>query len=229
MTLINPPDRSQPGSAIKALRPVARPANAALFERNDLLMLYHSIVQQLDADRPAILAVTSATHGEGVTTLVRELGQVVAGELGQAVLSITASPGGDGPSGLEAVVEGFFPLERVIEPDPTIPQLYHARLSTGGARASLLFDSAEFDRMLRQLVRFTRLVLVDTPPVLSEVTALAFARRAAGVVLVVEAEKTRAMLIEQARRRIERAEGRLCGVVLNKRRQHIPNSIVRRF
>ena len=229
MTLINPPHRSKPGRALRALRPIAPPATTALFERDDLLMLYQSIMQQLDVDRPAILAVTSATHGEGVSSLVRELGGVVASELGQAVLSIVASRDSEGPSGLEAVVEGFLPLEKVIEPDLSVPQLYHAQLNTGGSRAGLLFDSAELDRMLRQLVRFTRLVLVDTPPVLSDVTALAFARRAAGVLLVVEAEKTRAPLIEKARQQIERADGRLCGVVLNKRRQHIPDMVAHRL
>lgn len=230
MTLINPsPHRSRPGTAIKPVRPVARPANATLFDRDDLLMLYQSVTPQLNEDRPAILVVTSAAHGEGVTTVARELGQVVAGELGQAVLLIAASPEADGPSGLEAVIEGFLPFDRVIEPDINVPLLYHTRLCTGGSHASLLFNSAELDRVLNQALRFTKLVLVDVPPVLSDVTALAFARRAAGVLLVVEAEKTRMSLVEQARRSIDGADGRLCGVILNKRRQRIPKSISRRF
>ena len=230
MTLINPsPQRSRPGTAIKPLRPVLRPVNNALLDRDDLLMLYHAVEPQLTQDRPPMLVLTSAVHGEGVSTLARELGQVVAGEVGQAVLLISASPDAEGPNGLEEVIDGSLPLDRAIEPDEHVPLLYRARLCTRGSHAGHLFNSADLDRTFAQALRFTRLVLIDAPPVLSDVTALAFARRAAGVILVVEAERTRTALVEQAKRAVERADGRLCGVVLNKRRQRIPSSIVRRL
>lgn len=230
MTLINPsPQRSRTGTAIKPLRPLMRPANTTLLDRDDLLMLFHNVAPQLAQDRPPILVVTSAVHGEGVSTLTRELGQVIAGEIGQAVLLISASPDAEGPNGLEEVIDGGLPLDRAIEPDANVALLYRARLCTRGSHASLLFSSADLDRVLGQALRFTRLILVDAPPVLGDVTALAFARRAAGVILVVEAERTRTAVVEQARRSIERAEGRLLGVVLNKRRQRIPKSIVRRL
>jgi len=50
-----------------------------------------------------------------------------------------------------------------------------------------------------------------------------------GVVLVVEAERTRAPIVEQARRAVEANGGRLLGVVMNKRRYHIPRAIYRRL
>ena len=224
MTLINPsPNRSRTGTAIKALRAIARPANATLLDRDDLLMLYQSLATHLYEDRPPILVVTSAVQGEGVTTVARELGQVVAGELGQAVLLIAASPEAEGPNGLDDVMGGGLPFDRAVEADPSVPLLYRTRLCTRGSRASLLFNSAELDRVLSQALRFTKLVIIDAPPVLSDVTALAFARRAAGVLLVVEAERTRMSVVEQARRSIDGADGRICGVVLNKRRQRIPD------
>jgi protein-tyrosine kinase len=229
MTLINPtPQRARPGTAIKPLRQLTRPANS-LLDRDDLLMLYNAVLPQLMQDRPPILIVTSAVNGEGVTTLTRELGQVIAGEVGQAVLLISASPDAEGPNGLEEAIDGGLPLDRTIEPDANVALLYRTRLCTRGSHASLLFNPADLDRVLAQALRFTRMILIDAPPVLADVTALAFARRAAGVILVVEAERTRTTLVEQARRSIERAEGRLCGVVLNKRRQRIPKSIVRRL
>jgi Mrp family chromosome partitioning ATPase len=230
MTLMNPsPQRSRPGTAIKPLRSVARLAHSTLFDRDDLLMLYQSVLPQLNEDRPAILVVTSAAHGEGVSTVTRELGQVVAGDLGQAVLLISASPEMEGASGLEEVIEGALPFDRAIEPDINVPLLYHTHLCTRGSHASLLFNSSELDRALNQALRFTKLVLVDAPPVMADVTALAFARRAAGVLLVVEAEKTRMSLVEQARRSIDGAGGRLCGVILNKGHQRIPRAISRRL
>jgi Mrp family chromosome partitioning ATPase len=228
MSLMNPsPNRLRPGTAIKALRPVARAANATLLDRDDLLMLYQSLVAHLYEDRPPILVVASAVHGEGVTTVARELAQVVAGELAQAVLLITAAPEPEGPNGLEEVIAGGLPFDRAVEADPAVPLLYRTRLCTRGTRASLLFNSAELDRVLNQALRFTKLVMIDAPPILSDVTALAFARRAAGVLLVIEAEKTRMSVVEQARRSIDSADGRICGIVLNKRRQRIPGAISR--
>jgi Mrp family chromosome partitioning ATPase len=217
--------RPRAGTAIKPLRAIARPANATLLDRGGLLMLYRAIASQLAEGRPPILVVTSATHGEGVTTVAREFGQVVTGEVGQAVLLVTVAPEAEGPNGFEAVIEGAIPLDRAGEPDPAVPMLYRTRLCTRGSHAGLLFNSAKLDRALNQALRLTNLVLIDAPPILSDVTALAFARRAAGVLLVVEAEKTRKSVVEQARRRIDAADGRLCGVVLNKRRQHIPKSL----
>ena len=63
MTLINPtPQRARPGTAIKPLRQLTRPANS-LLDRDDLLMLYNAVLPQLMQDRPPILIVTSAVHG----------------------------------------------------------------------------------------------------------------------------------------------------------------------
>ncbi len=208
---------------------MARAANATLLDRDDLLMLYQAILPLLGEDRPPILVVTSAAHGEGVTTVARELAQVVAGDIGHSLLLIAAAPEADGPDGLEAVIEGTLAFDRAIEPDPNVPMLYRTRLCTRGSRAGLLFNSTELDRVLSQALRFTKVVIIDAPPVLSDVTALAFARRAAGVLLVVEAEKTRMSTVEQAKRAIDGADGRLCGVVLNKRRQRIPKAISRRL
>jgi hypothetical protein len=107
--------RPRAGTAIKPLRAIARPANATLLDRGGLLMLYRAIASQLAEGRPPILVVTSATHGEGVTTVAREFGQVVTGEVGQAVLLVTVAPEAEGPNGFEAVIEGAIPLDRAGE------------------------------------------------------------------------------------------------------------------
>jgi len=182
-------------------------------------MLYQTVAPRLGDNRAPILVVTSATSGEGVSTVTREFSQVVAGEIGKPVLLLVASPKVEEANSLGAAIKGELPVDKAIEADPEIPLLYHAKLCTRGSHASRLYESAELDRVLSHALQFTKLVLIDAPPVLSDATALTFARRAAGVLLVVEAEKTRTSVVEQARRSIESAEGRLCGVILNKRRR----------
>ena len=230
MTLINPsPQRRRVPVAVPALRSIAPSRSAGLLDRCDLLHLYHSVMTMLAGDRPKILEVTSAVHGEGVSTVAGELAAVVAGDLGQSVLLIAAAPEEAAPEGLEAVAGSALPFERAVDPDRRIPFLYRARLATGGANAGLLFNDGDLDRLFAQALRFAQFVIIDAPPVLADVTGVALARRVGAVLLVVEAEKTRASVVEQARRNIEAAEGRLCGVVLNKRRRRIPRAIERRL
>ena len=50
-----------------------------------------------------------------------------------------------------------------------------------------------------------------------------------GVVLVVESEKTRWEVAESARKWIKSGNGNVLGVVLNKRKYHIPNWLYRRL
>jgi len=66
-------------------------------------------------------------------------------------------------------------------------------------------------------------ILFDSPPVTSYSDSVALARAVDGVVLVVQAEKTRWEVVQEIQGRLEHGGGRILGVVLNKRRFHIPN------
>jgi Mrp family chromosome partitioning ATPase len=54
-------------------------------------------------------------------------------------------------------------------------------------------------------------------------------RQVDGVVLVLAAEDTRWPVAERVKESIERSGGRVLGIVLNKRRYHIPPCIYRRL
>ena len=54
---------------------------------------------------------------------------------------------------------------------------------------------------------------------------LAVASKVDGVILVVEAEKTRWQTVRKVKDSISRVGGNILGVVLNKRRYYIPQSI----
>ena len=72
-------------------------------------------------------------------------------------------------------------------------------------------------------------VLFDCPPVNSYSDSVAMVRMADGIVLVVQAEKTRWETVRSAQQRLENCGGRILGVVLNKRRFHIPDWIYERL
>jgi succinoglycan biosynthesis transport protein ExoP len=200
-----------------------------LLDRLEVLSLCYSIVVQLPRDRPRIIQITSSVHGEGTSTIAREIALTVARDAGLSVLLVTVTSNGVLAPGLEAVARSSDQFDGAIELDQDVPLLSRATLSVGGNNAGLLFDFAALDRVYAMAVRHAKLVIIDAPPVLADLSSAALSPRAAGVVLVVEAERTRAPLVEQSRRVIEKNGGRLLGAVMNKRQFHIPGTIYRRL
>lgn len=73
------------------------------------------------------------------------------------------------------------------------------------------------------------LVILDTPPVLGSPLTLALAPTVDGVILVIEAERTRAAVAEAARDSLRASGANLLGVVFNKRRYHVPRGLYERL
>ena len=92
-----------------------------------------------------------------------------------------------------------------------------------------LFESKQFDQFLQTLRDRFDYVILDAPPVpvFSEFRVLC--KKVDGVVLVVQAEKTRRQVGLQAKREIEEAGGKLLGVFLNRRKYYIPSWIYKRL
>ncbi len=68
-------------------------------------------------------------------------------------------------------------------------------------------------------------VLFDCSPACPFSDCIALAPRTDGIVLVIQAEKTRWEVAQDVRSRLEQCGGKVLGVVLNKRRYHIPQFI----
>lgn len=72
-------------------------------------------------------------------------------------------------------------------------------------------------------------VLLDCPSLKESSDAALFAEGANGVIMVVEAERTRRDQVKNAIRTIEMANGKLLGCVLNKRRYPVPDWLYHRI
>ena len=88
-----------------------------------------------------------------------------------------------------------------------------------------LFNSPRFDGFWTNLKLNFDLVLIDSPPLTVSPDGLAMASKVDGVILVVEAEKTKWRTARYVKEQIERVGGNILGVVFNKRRYYIPQSI----
>jgi hypothetical protein len=80
---------------------------------------------------------------------------------------------------------------------------------------------------MQQLRSQAQFVAIDCPAIATSSDALSLARLVEGMVLVVEADRTKKVQIRNAERQIEAAGGKLLGLVLNKRRYPIPGAIYR--
>lgn len=176
----------------------------------------------LDDRKPVTLAITASGSGEGTSTIARELAYHMAGE-GKSVLFC-----GD-PADIDAVSQGG----PVVEPKLRV-------LGETNRRGLTLVDISDLQRRDSGFGRKAAfrdwlvdhsgdfdLVIIDVPPVLQQQSWSGFMAVPDGVIMVVEAERTRSEVLKATTAVIEEANGHLLGVVFNKRRRYIPKGLYR--
>ena len=81
---------------------------------------------------------------------------------------------------------------------------------------SELLTSAKMKSLLAQFREAYDYVLIDTPPILPVTDAAALASRVDGVVLVIASGQDRPEAVQLSKKRLEQADARILGCVLNK-------------
>ncbi len=89
----------------------------------------------------------------------------------------------------------------------------------------VLFESDGFDQFLKKMQDSYDFVVLDAPPVLSFAECRVLCTKVDGVVLVIESGKTKGPVALRAKKQLEASGVKLLGVVLNKKRQYIPDFI----
>jgi capsular exopolysaccharide synthesis family protein len=181
------------------------------------------------------IGVTSCYQGEGVSTVAMQLGATAARQGDRRVLLVEADVARpalssilelpSGPGLVDAVLNGK-PAEETIVPSGLaglsvipagIPADDHGRI----------YDSPGLPERIDQMTSRFELVVFDMPPATDAGSVIPLAGLLDGIILVVEAERVRREVVRRAKELLVRAEARLLGVVLNKRRQHVPNWLYR--
>lgn len=171
---------------------------------------------------PRVVVVTSATSGEGKTSVATNLA-IVFCDAGHRVAlvdadlrrpQVAASFGLAGRDGLTDVLSGRVPLADAVV------SRHEGRLGvlTSGpvpVNPSEALGSAAMDEVLAALSAEYELVVVDTPPVLPVADALVLAPRVDGVILVTRLERVTRDKIRRAQAAVARVNGRITGIVPN--------------
>lgn len=180
--------------------------------------------------------VVACRSGSGSTTTTALLGTTLAEKRGSRVLIIDSNfrtPGLnlafqiDGEeSNLESPSINALPLDSRIRKTnrENLYVLANDHLSAG---VPGILEDQGIDRLLAQLKDQFDFILVDAAPALDFPDAYALAPKVDGVILVAESDETPIAEAQRARIDLERAGGRMLGVVLNRNRDYIPRFVRR--
>jgi Mrp family chromosome partitioning ATPase len=220
---------------LKIVRHGAIPSSAfpRLLPLGEVLALYNRCLSLLDEGTSPAIEFVSSVRGEGASTIVTEVALAVCGLLKNRILLIdatgTPSPlsrslGDDVPASLDTVLLGQAPITDALTTLPDV-ELHFATLSPGGTNGNRLPSTRSIQTLFSRLRQYYELILVDGGSVQSDNYSPVLARAVDGVVLVVEAERTRMPVVDWSLQLLETSKARLLGTVLNKRRFHIPKRV----
>ena len=207
---------------------VSGPAGFSLVNMEEEMVLLHQRLDAMFPDRGSrAIEFIGSREGEGTSTVVWEFARVSAARFGQRVLFLQIDrPGragriiGDESTGAAAHAALSPAGTGTLDVAPFPPELLavsHTGESEGPAAIWAPLRAA-YD-----------LILVDAPPATTSPQGLAVSRQVDGAVLVIAAEETRWPVAERVKQSIERSGGRVLGVVLNRRKYHIPRWVYQRL
>ena len=170
-----------------------------------------------------VILVTSASPNEGKSTVVEYLAQAIS-QTGKKVMVLDAdliSPtlhryfGIPNQRGLSNLIVGdadFTVFTRLKE----YPNLSVITTGPIPPNSSELLGSARMKHLMDRLREEYDVVIMDTPPILPVTDAVVASSLADGVILVVQAGRTRTVEVRHAQEVLEAAHANLLGVVLNR-------------
>lgn len=187
-----------------------------------------------EREHSMVMAFTAASPGEGVSHVVRSFAAELVGYTGKRTLIVDAKrlqllriP--NHAKIAQYCAETEIPNLWVLPPDEkaiaAIDDEHQAPSHANGWQHSSQFGQ---DRIIALRVSFDY-VLIDCPSLKTSHMAAMLAPNVDGVVLVVEADRTKRDQIQRARQTVEMANGTLLGCVLNKRRYPVPGWIYKRL
>lgn len=220
---------SKIGSGWRQVFTMSQPQSPAA----ESLRLLRTNLEFASATRPIhSLTVSSASPGEGKSTIAANLGVVMA-QSGLSTVLIDADLRKptqhdifekDNRAGLTTLLTHPEQEWKSVA-QRTAPQ--GLRVITSGPippNPSDLLSSETFERLVNRIKSEVDLVIIDSPPVLAASDALAIANHTDGVVVIALSGKTRTDTVRQAARSIHQGGIRLIGVVLNRQKGQHPET-----
>jgi protein-tyrosine kinase len=204
----------------------------------EMISLYHMIMVSLPGvEHRSILMIGSASN-EGTSTVARQLARTVSFRMEKTVLLIDLDrsrpdlhvyaglkPEWNGKNTTES--HGDFIDESLCRVEES--SLYVMPLFQTSRHTPKTIESTKGQGFWEPLKDRFDLIIVDAPPATRFPDGPGIASQVDGVVLVVEAERTRWPVAQSVRDKIIKSGGNLIGIVFNKRRFYIPAWLYKRL
>ena len=183
---------------------------------------FHSVIRNLAQQSSATLAFASALHGEGRTTAAVNFAVALASDIQGTVCLVDADLRRPGvhksldvrvSRGLADVLALDVPLSDVIVPT-SVQRLSVVCAGNSSANPSELLRSAKFARIVAELRERFDYTIFDTTPVLPVADTIHLASQVDGIIMVIEAGKTKRASVKRAIELL--SHGAVMGFVLNK-------------
>ena len=201
------------------------------------IRLYQNLAVLIPDSSRKIIQFIGSREGEGTSTVIREFARVSASKFGKLVLLLDADQ--HHPTqhlffniqpecGWQEVLENNGPIDKALYQSGET-RLFVSPSSQNFISNLHMLNSLLIDDFWKKLRERFDLILIDSPPATISADGLALSSKVDGIVLVVEAEKTRWPVAESVKDRINRSGGNILGIVLNKRRYYIPEWIYKKL
>jgi capsular exopolysaccharide synthesis family protein len=198
--------------------------------------LKHNLLRIIPEGNIKAILFASCNEGEGSSTVVAQFASALASG-GEKVLLVDANLRSPSlhvafnvgrENGFTDLMIGRSILSRVIK-ETKVANL--SIISSGAPHPNplALLESGSLESQLAEMKGKFDWVLFDAPPLVRFMDAIVLSPKVEGVVMVVEAEKTRWEVAESSRQRILRENGKVLGAVLNKRRYPVPDWFYKRM
>ena len=196
--------------------------------------MIRSNIQFMSVDRPSkTIMVTSADAGDGKSLTTANMGLAMA-QAGLRTILVDADLRQPKLHTLfkltnrEGLTDLLAPTDLEMEKVLKSTALDHLRILTSGTRPpnpTELLGSQRMRQLLATLSEMADVVILDSMPVLPVADSVVLSNRVDGVILVVDANRTRRSDLKKAIQALEKADAKIWGAVLNR----VPRSRTRYY
>ena len=202
-----------------------------------LIGLYRTIFTIVPGSSGRIVQFVESRNGDGCSKIIRAFAKVSSGVLKKSVLLLDSDPSEPGDFNFHNQKSRLNWLEGIRD-DVTNNEalsfagrnsLFVSRLSMDSGLLPVDFECKQTEEFMGKLKQTFDLTLIDSWSVADPPRPTLFSPHVDGIVLVVDAGKTRWQIAEKLKREIVAQGGNVLGVILNNRTYPIPQSIYQRL
>lgn len=205
--------------------------------KEELNSLYLKLIQSGVKKSFRSIMIVSCNEKEGASTVAVNLAEAFASKSGENVLLVDSnlhSPslaeffGVKNSEGFSDIVSRKMDVRAAIQ-ETGIENLSLLTAGSNPEQSFKVFNSEELSHVLEKLNSMFRFIILDSAPVIPYADALLLAPRIDIVLLVIEAEKTRWEVAQEAVNKLSDVGVPVSGTILNKKKHSIPSFIYKRL